>query len=370
MSQVDICHPVARDVAAGKQSPTTPGCGVLNYILLILLLVGGNSLAADAPHKVFIVHSYEIDHVCGRPQHEGVVQALEEAGFDESRVQYGVYAMDTKRRYNTPEQIEAQAVIALERIEEFGPDVVVTLDDNAFRTVALAVARKDIPVVFSGLNRRPESYVTDPPWIQTREAPGGSITGVIEKIHFVTAVKVQKNIMPSLRRVLVLSDNSPTGKALTAQIREELEDAELPVEIDFFITDSWEEYQQAVLDAPNGNNDTLYPVALRLKDAAGATYTAKEILTWTGEHSRLPSIPLNFAFVKLGLFGGAGVDFHGMGHQAGQKVARILSGQPAGSVSIDNAERYALVFHLMRAEKLGIPIPDDILLAADEVYRN
>jgi ABC-type uncharacterized transport system substrate-binding protein len=193
---------------------------------------------------------------------------------------------------------------------------------------------------------------------------------VIEKIHFVTAVKVQKNIMPSLRRVLVLSDNSPTGKALTAQIREELESADLPIEIDFFITDSWETYQQAVLDAPKGGNDTLYPVALRLKDADGVTYTAKEILTWTGQHSALPSIPLNFAFVKLGLFGGAGVDFHGMGLQAGNKVARILSGQPAGAVPIEDAERYALVFHLKRADSLGIEIPDDILLAADEVYRD
>ena len=342
----------------------------LQYMLMILLLSAGSAVADSGLKKVFIVHSYEIDHVCGRPQHDGVVRALKDAGFDESRVSYGVYAMDTKRRFNTPEQIEAQAAIALAQIEEFGPDVVVTLDDNAFRTVALAVAEKDIPVVFSGLNGRPEGYVTTPAWIQTREQPGGNITGVIEKIHFVTAVRVQKNIIPSLRRVLVLSDNSPTGKALTAQIREELASEELPVEIEFFITDSWEEYQQAVLDAPNTGSDTLYPVALRLKDASGATYTAKEILSWTGQHSKLPSIPLNFAFGKLGLFGGAGVDFHGMGLQAGQMVARVLSGQSVGSVPIEDAQRYALVFHLKRAEALGIAIPDDILMAADEVYRD
>lgn len=340
------------------------------FLLLVLMLSAGHVMADSSVKKVFIVHSYEIDHVCGRPQHEGVVQALNEAGFDEERVRYGVYAMDTKRRYNTPDQIEAQAKIALEKIEAFGPDVVVTLDDNAFRTVALAVAEKEIPVVFSGLNRRPESYVTNPPWIRSRQQPGGNITGVIEKIHFVTAVRVQKNILPSLRRVLVLSDNSPTGKALTAQIREELAKDELPVEIEFFITDSWEEYQQAVLDAPKSGNDTLYPVALRLKDVDGATYTAKEILSWTGEHSKLPSIPLNFAFGKLGLFGGAGVDFHGMGLQAGEMVARVLSGQSVGTVPIEDAERYALVFHLKRADTLGIHIPDDILLAADEVYRN
>ena len=81
-------------------------------------------------------------------------------------------------------RIEARAAIALKEIEAFNPDVVVTLDDNAFRTVALAIAHKDIPVVFSGLNRRPESYLTDPPWIKTRNEPGGQITGVIEKILF------------------------------------------------------------------------------------------------------------------------------------------------------------------------------------------
>ena len=36
----------------------------------------------------------------------------------------------------------------------------------------------------------------------------------------------------------------------------------------------------------------------------------------------------------------------------------------------EDAERYALVFHLKRANSLGIEIPDDILLAADEVYRD
>ena len=113
--------------------------------------------------------------------------------------------------------------------------------------------------------------------------------------------------MPSLKRVLVLSDNSPTGVALTAQIKSEIEETDLPVEIDFHITDSLEDYRAAVLKAPDDGYDTLYPVALRLHDEAGATFTAKEILLWTGEHSSLPSIPLNFAFVKLGLFGGAGV---------------------------------------------------------------
>ena len=73
--------------------------------------------------------------------------------------------------------------------------------------------------------------------------------------------------------------------------------------------------------------------------------------------------------VSLGLFGGAGVDFKSMGYQAGMMVTRILRGEPAGSIPIEDAERYALVFHLDRAQALGVRIPDEILLAADEVYK-
>ena len=34
----------------------------------------GDAIAESVPKRVFIVHSYEIDHVCGRPQHDGVIQ--------------------------------------------------------------------------------------------------------------------------------------------------------------------------------------------------------------------------------------------------------------------------------------------------------
>ena len=67
----------------------------------------------------------------------------------------------------------------MKEIQAFSPDVVVTLDDNAFRTVAMALAGSKTPVVFSGLNRMPETYESNPPWLASRDAPGSNITGVI-----------------------------------------------------------------------------------------------------------------------------------------------------------------------------------------------
>lgn len=326
---------------------------------------------ADAAEKrVYILHSYEIDHVCGRPQDLGVQRAVTEAGFGPSAVEYRTYAMDTKRTNTTPELIEQQARNALADIRAYDPDVVVTLDDNAFRTVALKLVDLGPPIVFSGMNTIPENYNDIARWLESRDAPGHNITGVYEKIHFSTAVKVQKNIQPGLKKIRVISDHSPTGVALVRQVRLEMLEEPIPAEAEFHVTDSWEDYQDYILDSNGSDADVLYPIALRLVDRQGHTYTGSEILRWTSQHSVKPSIPLNFAFVKLGLLGGAGVDFEHMGYQAGQMVVRILKGEAPGSIPIAEAERYALVFNLKRAAELGIEIPSDILMSADEVYQD
>ena len=338
-------------------------------ISLFLILLFPHAVVQSAePKRVFILHSYEIDHVCGRPQSLGVQRALLQSGFGIDDLVLNSYAMDTKRKNNTPELIQQQADIALEKIKEFKPDVLVTLDDNAFRSVALELVNTDIQIVFSGMNNIPSRYNQLVQWLDNTEMPGHNITGVYEKIHFTTAIKVQKNIQSELNKIMVLSDNSPTGKALIRQVQMELKQESIPAEPDFFITDSWEEYQQKILQLNDTDVDTLYPIALRLIDKNGKTYTGAEILKWTSEHSKKPSIPLNFAFVKLGLLGGAGVDFESMGHQAGNMVVKILNGEKASNIPIEDAERYALVFNLKRAKKLGMKIPSDILMAADEIY--
>ena len=134
------------------------------------------------------------------------------------------------------------------------------------------------------------------------------------------------------------------------------------------IVGSWEAYHREVLSANRDEEvGALYPAALLLKDSLGKTYTAPEIFAWTIRHSKKPEIALNYAFTRMGLFGGAAVDFHAMGMQAGRMVARVLRGEEAGTLRVEEAAKYALVFNLERARQLGIEIPPDILMAADEV---
>jgi putative ABC transport system substrate-binding protein len=50
-------------------------------------------------------------------------------------------------------------------------------------------------------------------------------------------------------------------------------------------------------------------------------------------------------------------------------ASNILKGADTGKMPIQDAQRVALVFNLIRAKTLGLDIPPDILLAADEVFR-
>lgn len=352
-------------------------CSRYVSILIVCLLCAGalftsyRSVKAETGtvRRVFILHSYEQGHVCGQPQHDGVVAALEKEGFvDGKNLVVASYFMDTKRKNNTMDLREQQANRALQLIDKFQPHVLVTLDDNAFRTVALQLVGAPFGIVFSGLNGQPGDYNVQKTFYTSSENPGYNITGVYEKLHIVDAIRVQGKILPKLRKVRILCDKSPTGRAITKQVQIELANDSIPVDFDIKIVDNWEEYKKEI-STINKSEDigTIYPAALLLKDRNGTTYTAPEIFRWTVKNCVKPAIALNYAFVKLGLFGGAAVDFKSMGMQAGTMAARILKGQPAGTIAFEDARRYALVFNLTRAKQLNIVIPDDILLAADDL---
>ncbi|WP_163338541.1 ABC transporter substrate-binding protein [Desulfopila sp. IMCC35008] len=338
-----------------------------------LVVLCQESSWASPPKRLFIIHSYENGHICGQPQHAGAIKALEEAGFAVGRnIVIGTYYMDTKKNNNTPPLIQEQAVNAKNALIKFKPDAVLTLDDNAFRTVALQAAGDTTAYVFSGLNGQPEMYNEKIKFMESRAKPSGNITGVYEKLYIREAIQVLST-MHRLDKVLILDDQSPTGKAIAKQVELELfihEGASpTPSELEQRTINSWEEFTQVINEINNDDQiGAFYLGTLLLHDAAGKVYTASEIIDYTLENAKKPAIGLNYAFIKLGLYGGATVDFFAMGHLAGQKIAEILKGGDPGIIPIEDAPKVALVFNLKRANDLSMDIPPDILMAADEVF--
>ena len=339
---------------------------LLTWLFLVLLAQTSSLYAA----RIFILHSYEKDHVCGQPQHDGVVSALRQAGYHEGEnLELQVYFMDTKQRNNTPDLIKCEASLARKMIDAFKPDVLVTLDDNAFSSVGLAYADARLPVVFCGVNNLLEKYNARVPFMNSREAPGHNITGVYEKLHVSDALRVHSQLFPGVQMVQFVVDTSVTGQAIFEQIKNEIAVDPPSCAWGITVVDSWEAYQDEIYRTNRDSTvSALYPAALLLKDKNGKTYTAQQIFPWTIQVSTKPEIAINYMFTRMGLFGGAAVDFFDMGKQAGAKAVRILQGEDPAGIAIEDAGRYALAFNLRRAAMLGIEIPQDVILSADEVY--
>lgn len=348
---------------------------ILSFYLLCLLVSMPSFARADQSARVMIVHSYEADHICGQPQGQGVVQALTANGWkqNENLVLKSFY-MNTKKIHTTAEAIRARARKALDAIEAFKPDVVVVLDDNAIREVMLPlVGRDDVSVVFSGMNGQPSMYNSNTPFLETADRPGSNVTGVYEKLYLVKSLAVIGSSLNGFEKgdkVAGITDHSPTGNAISRQFQLEIAAEKTDVEWELHRVKNFDEYRtliQTLNEDPKVR--AIYPAALSLKTAEGQTYTAPEIFAWTIRNSRKPEMSLNYFFSKIGLFGGAAVDFTSMGRMAGDKVARILDGEKAGSLPIEDARDYAIVFNQRRARQLNIAIPPPLLTAADHVYR-
>ncbi len=349
---------------------------VLTFALLFLMLSLGSIVqAAATPAKVLVVHSYGSAHVCGKPQGDGVAKALAEAGWRQGEnLELRSVFMDTKVKYTTPEAVRERGKMALDVVAQFKPDVVVVLDDNAIREVMLPlVGRDDMAVVFSGMNGQPGDYNKKAAFLKSLKEPGSNVTGVYEKLHLVKSLRVMTAALGQLKegdKVVGITDYSPTGNAITRQFEIELEGQSPQLGWELRRVRDFEEYKNLILEL---NQDpsvrAIYPAALKLKTAAGETYAAGKIFDWTTQHSRKPEMALNYYFSKIGLFGGAAVDFTAMGYMAGKKAAMILGGSKAGAIPIEDASDYAIVFNVERAISLQIDIPESLLTAADQVYK-
>ncbi|MBN2282034.1 MAG: hypothetical protein JXQ65_15735 [Candidatus Marinimicrobia bacterium] len=342
---------------------------IISLILLSLVY-----LYSQEFKKVYIIASYEESHFCGQPQETGVLKGLVKSGFFENmNLVVKRFYMDTKRTNTTRELMQKVGLQALQEIAEYQPNVVITLDDNAFREVGMKLISDDrISVIFSGLNGQLEDYNLIEKFSEGRQ-PVKNITGIYEKLYVYQSIRVMQNAVPSARdKIFVgITDYSPTGNAITKQLNLELSPYLKDIKWELVRVRDWDEYVNVIHDLNNRQEvGVIYPIALTLQTRESETnFTAPEIFAWTIEHSRLPDMALNYHFSKVGLFGGAAVNFEHMGFQAGKMAGKVLSGKSVSNLPIEDAQEYSIVFNIKRASQLGIEIPGPLLMAADILFK-
>lgn len=322
---------------------------------------------------VFFVHSYDQENICGRPQDNGAVAKLKQLGYEDGKnIKIHYFYMDTKNTYTTPVQMKERGDLALAKIKEVDPAVIFILDDDAFRYVALPLAKSKYPIVFSGLNAKIEDYNKEVDMMESRQHPGYNITGVLETVHYVESFLLLQKIAPNVKKVFCVSDPTATGRGFVAALKLEMAKiTKFPVEVEFREVASYEEYKKVVLEANEREDiDAILPAVFGLapEKAGDKSVVQPEITSWAVKNSKKPDVGLTFFLVDFGLLSGAAVDFPALGGQAALKIVKILEGEQPGNISIDEAANVAICVNLARAEQLGLKVSEEIIAASDKVY--
>jgi ABC-type uncharacterized transport system substrate-binding protein len=317
---------------------------------------------ADQP-TVFIVCSYRPENVCGADQELGIRERLSERFGHGIRIE--THYMYTKTVNRDARKMAQDAQVALKKIESCNPDLVYTVDDNAFREVGLKLVGRPFPVVFSGMNGQPSLYNSMVQFLDDQGRPSANVTGVYEKLHVKASLNVMKQILPSQRRVVALLDDTPTGAALEVQLLKELEHNNTGVSVDIRRVRDMTEYGEQIDRIERDDFvDAAYNMVLSIEQAPGQFVDYRRTFAEYIRRCTKPSHALNFAFARQGLFGGASCDFAAMGRQAAGMGMKLLDGADIRDLPIENAEAVLLTFNKARADMLGIEIPTDVLGAA------
>lgn len=329
---------------------------------IIILVVLGNItftlyfyVFKKANDKILIVESYHEEYDWDRSYKEGIKEKL---GNDYELISF---QMDTKR---VPEsQYENKANEAFEIFRSIKPALVILGDDNALKYLGPKLADTSVPVVYLGINRNPQDYLTN-----------GTLnfTGVLERPLLKRSVYTLTRILgPQMKKVLVLFDSGTTSKASIEHVFKGRTQVELSgIIVDLKLIGNWDVWKETVVDARKNGYDALF-VGLyhTIFDQTGKHVNANNVLNWTNENTPVPHFGFwDFSVGQDKTIGGLVLYGKQQGLAAGEIALRILAFDKKPNDIIPKiAERGRYLFSKNQLEKYQLQLPGDLIAEANYI---
>lgn len=271
------------------------------------------------------------------------------------KAEYQVFQLDTKRQ-SSKEEMARNAQRAMKLIADWKPDLVYTSDDDAIQLVVSNYINKDLPFVFSGVNKNLEDHGIK---------GATNITGVLEREHILESIHLLQAIKPGARRIQILSDNAAYWPQVIGRVRAlarehkefELAGVDQPV--------AYADFQRLVLENPNKADLYMLLGNFNFKDAKGNDVPYPQLQRWVAENSKIPDISFWDDRMLHGTLAGVTVSAFEQGHAAGKLARSILvDKRKPGTLAVAATKKGVPVISLARARQLGIVPPSTQLLSS------
>lgn len=324
---------------------------IYTIAVLILLCMSGECLAVKQKKNVLYINSYHPGYQWSDEILKGIRNVLHDSKY---KIDLQIEYMDTKKYLYEPVN-NSLFTLYKEKFVNEDFDVIIVSDNHAYNFVI--EHRKDlfpgIPLVFCGMNN-----------YESADISSGNLTGIVENFDLLNTLNVARKLHPDKTKMVVVGDQSITGRSIEQQVYMMLEDYEAPLEVEFWFKLSLDETKQKVERLPD---DTFLFFSPWYQTIKGKFYTAEEVMEDIYSHSSVPIYTTWEFLLGHGAVGGSLLSGLHHGRIAAEMALRILGGEHADSIPVivEPSGTYKFDYEVMK--KLNI---DQSLLPEGSVIIN
>ena len=247
---------------------------------------------------------------------------------------------------------ERVAEIASELVRQ-KVDIIVTYGSVA---VTLKLATASIPIVFV-----PAIDPVGIGLVASLSRPGGNVTGMSFQQAEIASKRLEllRDIVSGLGTLGILYDATYAASAREADN----------------VQTSARQLGLAVMPRGVQSADDIAPAFGAFKDQVGAIYLVENALIDRNRprlialalDAKLPVAATSSAFAKAGALVSYGPNYPDMFRRAAEIVDKILRGAKPGDIPVEQPTKFDLAINVKTASALGITVPHNLLVLADEV---
>ena len=198
--------------------------------------------------------------------------------------------------------------------------------------------------------------------VESLARPGGNLTGLVSIAPDLEGKRLEllTEIVPRLSSVAFLMNPANPFHA-TSERQARAAAKALHLRVAFFPVRAEGEFDHAFQAIVGQRSGALVVLADRL-----FLHHRARIVEFTARH-RLPAVYAYNELVQAGGLMSFGPSYPGMHRRAAYFVDRILKGERAADLPMEQPSKFELIINLRAARALGLAIPQEILLRADEL---
>ncbi|AGI32349.1 TPA: ABC transporter substrate-binding protein [Mannheimia haemolytica] len=313
---------------------------------LLVTLLSSLSVAALAQDKIQnVAITAIVEHPALDSIRKGVIEELAREGFVDGK--------NIKIDYQSAQGSTATAAQIARKFVGDKADIIIPITTPSAQPVVAAT--RSIPIVFSG--------VTDPvaaKLVKSWEPSGTNVTGISDHKAMAPQVKLIQTLVPDLKAVgYVYSAGEVNSAIVLEELKQEAQKQ------GFTIVPVAVQRSADIGTAARSLNGKVQAIYISEDNAVVSAY---EALHKAALEAKIPVIAADRDTVQRGAVAAYAVNQYDIGVATGKVAARVLKGEKAGTIPIQEVSKLELSINTKTAKELGITIPEVLIKEAKQTF--